>query len=89
MASSKGNRVKLSTFSSWGKGNIIGRKTETDEHGTQNVTFVWCLVCCRNEKSILADPKCKGKMREEMMKYVTGTNSCRLIAKCFDRHSLF
>ena len=48
MSAQRGNRVKFSTFNSWGKGGVIGKKTEVDDNGTTYVNFVWCLLCTRN-----------------------------------------
>ena len=71
----KGNRVRLSTFNSWGKNEIIGKKVVKDNEGSEYVNFVWCLVCTRNKKAILEDKSCKGKMKDSMMMFVEGTNN--------------
>ena len=59
MSAQRGNRVKLSTFNSWGKSGVIGKKTEVDDDGTTYVNFVWCLLCTKNEKKILDNPRLK------------------------------
>ena len=70
----KGNRAKLTTFNIWEKDGIIGYKTDTIA-GIVYVNFVWCKVCARNEKEILQHPKCKGAMKDAMLRFVKGTNN--------------
>ena len=68
----KGNKVKLATFLSWGKENIIGKKTEVDpiDH-TEYVTFVWCLVCCRRAYEIYSEKRRKVAF-EDKVNFETG-----------------
>ena len=73
MAATKGNAVKLSTFKSWGKSDIIGHKT-IKENECDYVNFVWCRVCARNKDFLLQDPSCKGEMKIAVLSYVNGTN---------------
>ena len=70
---SKGNTVKLKTFNTWPKTNLIGYKT-IEKEGVTYVNFVWCKVCARNEAVIRADKSCRGEAAEAMLKYVKGTN---------------
>ena len=53
----------------------MGSKTETDVDGIECVTFVWCLVCAKNEKQILQHPKCRGAMKEAMSRFAKDTNN--------------
>ena len=71
----KGNRIKLTTFNTWEKGGVMGHETETDAVGIVYVNFVWCIVCARNKKQILQHPKCKGAMKEAMVRFAKGTNN--------------
>ena len=52
-SSTKGNKMELSTFKSWGKENIIGYKTEVSKNGKilvnysiYVVSFHCCFVVC-------------------------------------------
>ena len=74
MSTIKGNAVKLKTFCSWQKSNIIGYKTE-EKVGVTYVNFLWCKVCARNEAIIRADKACKGEVADSMLQYVKGTNN--------------
>ena len=71
MSSSKGNKIKLKTFLSWQKTNILGYKTEVKE-GVTYINYVWCKVCARNEHVIKSD---KGKVGVSMLQFVRGTNN--------------
>ena len=73
MAEAKGNKVELRTFLSWGKEAIIGYKI-TEQSNRVFVNFVWCKVCARNEDAIKVHPTCKGKAKESMLSYITGSN---------------
>lgn len=72
--SSKGNFVKLNTFQSWEKSNIIGHKTVIKD-GITYENFIWCEVCAKNESVIKADKSCKGEVAEAMLQFVKGTNN--------------
>ena len=74
MSSSKGNKVKLKTFLSWQKANILGYKTEVKE-GVTYVNYVWCKVCARNEHVIKSDKSCKGEVGVSILQFVRGTNN--------------
>ena len=74
MSSSKGNKVKLKTFLSWQKANILGYKTEVKE-GVTYVNYVWCKVCARNEHVIKSDKSCKGKVGLSMLQFLRDTNN--------------
>ena len=58
MSSSKGNKVKLKTFLSWQKVNLLGYKTEVKERVTY-VNYVWCKVCACYEHVVKSDKSCK------------------------------
>ena len=74
MSSSKGNKVKLKTFLSWQKANILGYKTEVKE-GVTYVNYVCCKVCAHNEHVIKSDKSCKGKVGLSMLQFVRDTNN--------------
>lgn len=71
---SKGNFVKLKTFKSWQKSNVIGYKM-MEKEGVTYVNFVWCKVCAKNEAIIRANKSCKGEVADSMLQYVKGTNN--------------
>ena len=72
---SKGSKVELSTFLSWGKENIIGYKTENDASTNRVlVNFAWCKICARNKNAILVHPNCKGPVKKSVLAYIEGTN---------------
>ena len=73
-SSGKGNFVKLKTFQSWGKCNIIGHKTVLKD-GITYVNFIWCKVCAKNESVIKADKSCKGEVAEAMLQFVKGMSN--------------
>ena len=70
--STKGHKIALSTFKSWGKEEIIGYKSECID-GKTSVNFVYCKVCARNKEAISSHPSCKGEARKSMLNYVNGT----------------
>ena len=70
---SKGNKVELSTFLSWGKESIIGYKTENVDDRVF-VNFAWCKICEQNKNAILVHPNCKGPVRKSVLAYIEGTN---------------
>lgn len=70
---SKGKKVELSTFLSWGKESIIGYKTENADNRVF-VNFAWCKICERNKNAILVHPNCKGPVRKSVLAYIEGTN---------------
>ena len=72
--SSKGNKVKLKTFISWQKANVLGYKTEVKE-GVTYINYVWCKVCACNEHVIKSGNSCKGKVGVSMLQFVRGTNN--------------
>ena len=74
MLSSKGNKVKLKTFLSWQKANVLGYKTEVKEVVTY-ANYVWCKVCACNENVIKSDKSSKGKAGMSKLQFVRGTNN--------------
>lgn len=70
----KGNSVKLNTFLSWQKGEVIGYKTVIRD-GIAYVNSIWCKVCAKNENIIRADKSCKGEVGEAMLQFIRGTNN--------------
>ena len=52
----KGISKELSTFLLWGKGNIIGYKTECYV-GWYQVVEVWCKICAKHKHQLLTDLK--------------------------------
>ena len=74
MSSSKGNKVKLKTFLSWQKVNLLGYKTEVKE-GVTYVNYVWCKVCACHEHVVKSDKSCKWEVGVSMLQFVRGTNN--------------
>lgn len=70
---SKGIKVKLSTFKSWAKEDVLGFKTEEFE-GTTYVVFIWCEVCSCNLSLILLHPTCRGEAKIAMKTFIDQTN---------------
>ena len=79
----KGNRVKVSTFRSWGKEDILGFKTE-EKDGVIYVVYIWCKICARNSNAILNHPKCTGEAKKSMKAFIDGTNG--VTKHSVDRH---
>ena len=73
-SSTKGNKVELSTFKSWGKENIIGYKTEVSTNGKIIVNYIWCKVCAAHKDSVLQSPSVKGNAKKSVLAFVSGTN---------------
>ena len=67
----KGNKVEIATFNIWGKGNIIGHKTE-EVDSKKMVNFIWCKVCNRYKNDIMS--RLKGKSKILALAFITGTN---------------
>ena len=66
--------MKLSTFLSWGKENVIGFKTD-EKSGTTVVNYAWCKVCAKNYDSIIKIPFFKGEIKTAVKTFVDGTNN--------------
>ena len=79
----KGNKVKLSMFNSWGKGSVLGYKTE-ESNSISYVNFIWCKVCARNSNSLLNHHKCKGEVKNSIKTFINGTNG--VTKHAVDRH---
>ncbi|XP_057304412.1 uncharacterized protein LOC130641571 isoform X2 [Hydractinia symbiolongicarpus] len=76
----KGNKVELKTFESWGKSDILGWKTE-EKDGKVLVNYVWCKVCASldnnmkhfHQKKHLKRLEKLQKIRKEKTKKNNGT----------------
>ena len=69
---SKGNKVELQTFIGWGKGTIIGHKTEVTPDGKCYVNFIWCKVCAHYKERLLSS--LKGSTKTAALSFINGTN---------------
>lgn len=67
----KGNKVELKTFESWGKSDILGWKTE-EKDGKVLVNYVWCKVCARYKTEITS--RLKGNAKTAALAFINGTN---------------
>ena len=76
---SKEGNVKLETFKSWGKVDVLGFNVEGN-----NVISVWCKLCSKHKDSILKNPFLKGKAKIDALNY---TKLVTFVKKCnVERH---
>lgn len=70
---SKGNKVKLATFMSWGFSGVFGFASIYD-NGTKFVTSVWCKICAKHKDEVFLHPAVKGASRISVETFIKGTN---------------
>ena len=83
MATTKGNKIELKTFQSYGKSDIIGFKSVKEGDRTY-VNFIWCKVCEKNKDVILKDPTIKGSIKSSARAFIDGTNMVTKHQVCFN-----
>ena len=65
--------VQLATFLNWNVKHAICFET-TKEDGKELISKIWCQTCARQFEKIYSDTRIRGQAKNEVKKYVDGTN---------------